>query len=188
MSLKKSANPAFDSAHRYHEYAQKYPVYKEAIRRLINEPKEHDLDNPKQIVDVGCGTGVSVRALNQAFPNANIAGIDKSSEMLYIAKSQVQEKITFECGASEDVLENKRLVSVDAIFCNASYWYLDSERLLPAVRKVLRPKGILVFIFLSQQLTLKMVNMMIDFCRQWLKFSMIAALFFIDLLKTRLAA
>lgn len=43
---------------------------------------------PRRILEVGCGTGVNLLALNDAFPRASIHGIDLSTDMLAIARQR----------------------------------------------------------------------------------------------------
>jgi S-adenosylmethionine-diacylgycerolhomoserine-N-methlytransferase len=45
---------------------------------------------PKNILEVGCGTGRNLSALAKAFPEANITGVDLSSDMLAIANKKLQ--------------------------------------------------------------------------------------------------
>ena len=45
---------------------------------------------PHRILEVGCGTGTNLLSLAQRFPNAQIAGIDLSDDMLTIAKTKLE--------------------------------------------------------------------------------------------------
>lgn len=46
------------------------------------------IDNPENIIDIGCGPGNSSVVLKDRFPNANITGIDSSADMISKAKSE----------------------------------------------------------------------------------------------------
>lgn len=48
-----------------------------------------DVVAPRRILEVGCGTGKNLHALAQRFPNAELAGIDLSGEMLDIARRKL---------------------------------------------------------------------------------------------------
>lgn len=48
---------------------------------------------PKQILDLGCGTGKNLCALAQAFPGAQITGVDLSAEMLAQAGRNLVQKL-----------------------------------------------------------------------------------------------
>jgi len=45
-------------------------------------------NNPKRILEVGCGTGKNLKRLHKAFPNAQLTGLDISVPMLRIAMSK----------------------------------------------------------------------------------------------------
>ncbi len=46
------------------------------------------LNNPKRILDIGCGPGNSTQVLRERFPHGDILGVDSSTDML--AKAQKQ--------------------------------------------------------------------------------------------------
>ena len=48
-----------------------------------------DKVQPKNILEVGCGTGSNIRALISAFPKANITGLDLSAAMLEVANKKI---------------------------------------------------------------------------------------------------
>lgn len=53
---------------------------------------------PKRILDVGCGTGKNLRDLARAFPDAQLHGLDLSSDMLAVAEKNLHPhagRITF---------------------------------------------------------------------------------------------
>lgn len=45
---------------------------------------------PKKILEIGCGTGRNLSALAKTFPDANISGVDLSSDMLSVANKKIQ--------------------------------------------------------------------------------------------------
>ncbi|MGD1922510.1 MAG: class I SAM-dependent methyltransferase [Pleurocapsa sp.] len=47
--------------------------------------------NPRKIIDLGCGTGSTTIMLKQAFPNAEIVGLDLSPQMLVMAEYKAQQ-------------------------------------------------------------------------------------------------
>ena len=47
--------------------------------------------NPRKILDLGCGTGSTTLMLKQAFPNAEIIGLDLSPQMLVIAEYKAKQ-------------------------------------------------------------------------------------------------
>lgn len=54
---------------------------------------------PKQILDLGCGTGKNLCALAQAFPQAQITGVDLSAAMLAQAGRNLAQKLNPEARA-----------------------------------------------------------------------------------------
>lgn len=48
-------------------------------------------DNPQKILDLGCGTGSTTIMLKQAFPNAEVVGLDLSPQMLIMAEYKAQQ-------------------------------------------------------------------------------------------------
>ena len=47
--------------------------------------------NPGKIIDLGCGTGSTTIMLKQAFPNAQVIGLDLSPQMLVMAEYKAKE-------------------------------------------------------------------------------------------------
>ena len=47
------------------------------------------LDSPRRIADLGCGPGNSTELLIERFPDAEVIGVDSSSDMLRQARSQL---------------------------------------------------------------------------------------------------
>lgn len=47
-------------------------------------------EQPKEIIEVGCGTGRNLKMLHNKYPKAHITGIDVSSDMLGIASKKTQ--------------------------------------------------------------------------------------------------
>ena len=48
--------------------------------------KEHNLPEPKTVVDVGCSVGMSTRWLAEAYPQADITALDLSPYFLAVAE------------------------------------------------------------------------------------------------------
>ena len=58
----------------------------ERTQPSIDLVKRIDLEQPRKLLDVGCGPGNSTQVLADAFPNAlRIIGIDSSPEMIEAA-------------------------------------------------------------------------------------------------------
>ncbi len=49
------------------------------------------IGNPQKILDLGCGTGSTTIMLKQAFPNADVIGLDLSPQMLVMSQYKAQQ-------------------------------------------------------------------------------------------------
>ena len=94
---------------------------------------------PRRVVDLGCGAGNVTRLLQRRFPDAEITGIDSSSEMLSRAKSAVSG-VRFESAQIEDW--GSAEPTLDLVFSNSAlHWVGDHPRLFPRLLAQLAPKG-----------------------------------------------
>lgn len=57
-------------------------------RHLLASARRLELDAPRRLLDLCCGTGASTRALRVAYPNAEIVALDASAGMLERAKKK----------------------------------------------------------------------------------------------------
>ena len=126
-------------------YDQAAILQQEVGNRLI-ERLEYVKINPKNILDLGCGTGYFIDPLKKKYPKAKIIGCDLSLGML----KQVKKKDTFFkkhnliCGDAEHLplADN----SIDFIFSNfAIQWCYDLPQLFNELNRVLSPDGLIMF-------------------------------------------
>ncbi len=69
----------------------------ERLRRLISDLIDHAVVNaiprakshPRNILDIGCGTGRSLSYMAKCFPQAQLAGVDPSHGMIDVARSKL---------------------------------------------------------------------------------------------------
>ena len=100
------------------------------------------IDQPEQIVDLGCGPGNSTAILRERWPSAKIVGLDNSPAMLKKAQ-KTDHNTEWRC---EDIGSWRSSIQVDLIFANASlHWLPDHESLLNSLMQQLKPGGILAF-------------------------------------------
>jgi len=100
------------------------------------------LNDPKKILDVGCGPGNSTNVLRERFPNADILGIDSSPDMIAKAEKQYPE-MNFQFFNVEQPLAGLG-GTFDVIFSNACIqWVPDHPRLLCDMLSVLNPGGVI---------------------------------------------
>jgi trans-aconitate 2-methyltransferase len=92
------------------------------------------------VIDLGCGPGNSTEVLAARYPQANISGIDSSSDMIEAARRRLP-RISFAVG---DLQAWKDAGPFDVILANAVLqWVAHHESLLPALVAKLAPGGAL---------------------------------------------
>ena len=95
--------------------------------------------NPTSILDIGSGTGKSVRALKTLFSNANVVASDFAFSML--KQSKCLPAVC--CDAQTLPINN---ASIDLIFSTSTFqWCEDLNRLFEECMRVLKKDGVLVF-------------------------------------------
>jgi len=57
-------------------------------RKRLLKKIDIDKDNKVRILDIGCGTGYSLKYLEKKYPNAELIGVDLSPEMIKKAKKK----------------------------------------------------------------------------------------------------
>lgn len=101
-----------------------------------------NFENPKRIIDIGCGPGNSTAVLKKRFPNAYILGVDFSPNMIEKAKADYTELdfMLFDAQKDFDKLDGK----FDVVFSNACIqWIPNHKKLLPDMMSILNPGGVL---------------------------------------------
>lgn len=103
---------------------------------------------PKRILDIGCGTGGFLKLLNDAYPRAELFGVDPGEYSLDLARQyfcQKQIKVNFYIGHSH-ALENKT-ASVDLVTLFKVLQWVPRAFLMSTIAevdRVLEPGGCLV--------------------------------------------
>lgn len=91
-------------------------------------------------VDIGCGPGNSTELIARRYPEATIAGIDTSPDMLEKARCRLPE-VAFTLG---DVATFAAEPPADLLFANAVLqWLPDHRALFPRLMESLAPGGVL---------------------------------------------
>ncbi|MDP9239921.1 MAG: trans-aconitate 2-methyltransferase [Actinomycetota bacterium] len=101
-------------------------------------------DDPRLVVDLGCGPGDQTASLLQRWPTATVVGVDSSAEMIDAAQAHaVPGRLTFVRGDAREWLPDR---PVDVLVSNATLqWIPDHLGLLPALARSLAPGGWLAF-------------------------------------------
>ena len=111
------------------------PMYSEIVNRIMSE-------NPKSVLDVGCGTGnVLMRLMSNE--GLNLYGIDISENMIETAKKNLKNRAELKVGDAEYMPWNDN--SFDVIVCNASFHhYPNPEKVLLEMKRVLKDNRTLI--------------------------------------------
>lgn len=100
------------------------------------------INDPGRIIDIGCGPGNSTQVLSDRFPNAYILGVDKSEDMIRIAKSKYPHLDFKICDVSADLSRLDH--DFDIVFSNACIqWVPDHRNLLKNLLGLLNKDGVL---------------------------------------------
>lgn len=97
-------------------------------------------DKPKQVLDIGCGTGELTNQIAQL--GHEVTGIDLSANMIDQAKETYPALHFFK----EDILNpTNQIKTYDIAFSNAVFhWIPDQDRLLKNINKMLTQRGELI--------------------------------------------
>lgn len=100
------------------------------------------VENPREVLDVGCGPGNSTEVLAKRYPDARILGIDSSPEMV-AAASHSHPDLEFRlCDAGRELVQLDR--QFDVVFSNACIqWIPDHPMLLKNLLGLLKKDGVL---------------------------------------------
>ena len=134
---------SFDRAARGYDEAA---VLQAEVRARLLERLDYVNLEPEVILDVGCGTGHSSRALKDRFPDARVIALDLAEGMLAEAAKRQSWRRRFArvCG---DVMRLPLAdASIDLAFSNLTLqWCPDPDVAFAELRRVLRPRGLLNF-------------------------------------------
>jgi trans-aconitate 2-methyltransferase len=98
------------------------------------------INNPKRIMDLGCGPGNSTSQLNKRWPQAQLTGLDSSAEMLAQARKKNPDWTWIESGIESWTAS----APYDLVFTNSAlHWVADHGRLFPKLLSYVAPGGAL---------------------------------------------
>lgn len=114
---------------------------KERTQPSIDLVTRIDYDNPKRLIDIGCGPGNSTAVLHARWARAEIVGLDNSPAMIDKARHKYPA-IDWICADATDDL--KELGKFDIVFSNAAIqWMPAQDRLLSKLFGLLGEGGLL---------------------------------------------
>jgi trans-aconitate 2-methyltransferase len=99
------------------------------------------IQNPRRVIDLGCGTGNSTEVLAARWPRAELTGLDSSAEMIAKARSAHPE---WRCCVGDIAEWTNSEDCFDVVFSNAAMqWVPDHPRLFPRLMSHVAPGGAL---------------------------------------------
>lgn len=102
--------------------------------------------DPRVVLDLGCGTAHSTRALEKRFPHACVIAMDAAHGMLVAARAQQRWWRRFPRVQADAAALPLASASVDLLFSNLMLqWCPDLDRVFAEFQRVLRPGGLLHF-------------------------------------------
>jgi trans-aconitate 2-methyltransferase len=117
---------------------ERYKSYRDrpALDLMLRIPRELD---PREIWDLGCGTGEHAALLKRRRPKARVHGLDSSAEMLAEARGRPDEVDWVKA----DIAAFAPETPPDLIFTNAAlHWLADHAGLFPKLVGMLAPGGV----------------------------------------------
>ena len=113
------------------------PVHVKMLDLIKREGSEA---SPRDILDVGCGTGRLLRAAAINWPEAQLWGVDPAAQMVSEA-SRLNPKAAFKLGQAEALPFPDQ--SADIVFSSLSFHHwADHRKGLCEIARVLRPGGL----------------------------------------------
>ncbi|HEY9167710.1 MAG TPA: methyltransferase domain-containing protein [Candidatus Kryptonia bacterium] len=111
----------------------------ERTRPSVDLAARIEIENPRSIIDIGCGPGNSTQVLRSRWPAAKIIGLDSSAEMIARASKDFPESEWITADVSSYSFPTKH----DIVFSNAAIqWIPDHDELLPRLMDAVSSGGV----------------------------------------------
>ncbi len=121
-------------------YDQHVLVQKRVVAQLVDSVKLHLQQAPRQILDVGTGTGALLEKLHRRFPDAHLIGLDCALNMCL----RTQEKLGTACrtvNGDAQALPFRDGAFDLAVSSSVLQWVGDLSAALHEMRRVVQPGG-----------------------------------------------
>jgi ubiquinone/menaquinone biosynthesis C-methylase UbiE len=127
---------------KYYDKIYSFVDYKKEVDLINSLIKKYKSNQGNKLFDVACGTGNHISFLKKEY---KVVGIDKSSEMIKIAKSKIKD-VDF---VVSDMLDFKLDKKFDVILCMASSIsylqnYVNLKKAIKKLSEHLNPGGVLI--------------------------------------------
>ena len=121
-------------------------VLQAEVRGQLLERLDYVKLEPAVVVDLGCGTGHSSRALKERFPRARVIALDLAEGMLREARRRSGWRRRFDRVCADARRLPVAAGSVDLLFSNLMLqWCTELDEVFAEFRRVLRPSGLVNF-------------------------------------------
>ena len=141
LSMAIDAGRKIDWGRTSQDYARYRPDPPQSVYEKL---QAHGVGLPKQrILDLGTGTGALARAF--AKRGCETAGVDLSQEQITMAQQLAQQEklaVDFQVSAAEATPFPAHYF--DVVTANQCWWYFDLQRITSELRRLLKPRGLLV--------------------------------------------
>ncbi len=151
MALKRRGILSYFTFKRVAEgYAKYRPYYHPIVMQRIKKQLETKAKF-QNALDVGCGTGLSSKALLEVAKN--VTGIDGSAEMIDVAKKEDKDDIKYLQSKAEELNFNNNTFDIITL-CGSINW-IDRTLFLPEAYRVLKNLGWLIIYdnFITDRMT-----------------------------------
>lgn len=113
---------------------------RERTQASVDLASRIEVENPKSVIDIGCGPGNSTHVLREKWPDARFTGLDSSREMIDKAKAGFPDSEWI----LGDACSYGFTSQYDVVFSNAAIqWMPDHEELVPKLFSIVRQGGAL---------------------------------------------
>lgn len=134
-------------------------IYEEVINKILEE-------QPKSLLDLGCGNGNILSTLCDRKIECKLSGVDLSSEMIKEANKRLNQEVTLKVGDAEHIPWEDQ--TFDCVLCSMSFHhYIRPEQVLCEIKRVLKPNGL--FILGDPTLEVELLRRVNNFILRWSK-------------------
>ncbi len=116
------------------------------IDQLWKKKMISELDSPKNLLDLACGTGILSFSIKEKFPDCKITGVDITEGYLAVAREKARtlgtNNISFILSPAEDYISQEQYDTVTTSYLPK---YTDLPRLIQNLHKMLIPGGRIIF-------------------------------------------